>query len=333
MMYISFPRPLRILVVSPVKISFLWIAWLSIIALGVILPSSSNGGSKSYDFGIWLNQPHPFTDSNVSQLTQSDSDQPSGTGGSIAVLNFGDSVHDYTVRLRPGVWLAFVEGEYKTVTSRGRDVSITIDGDLGYDKPYETFQGEASLRWRRHDFWITGMAFDQSESAPINVEFVLDGETFNLGGSVDSEASITDINFRYGYSFFDFEKDGFRLGPTVAVSYTDISLEVTELTVAGIPTGSRLRFEDTLPVPTIGFHLEVPYNSFLFSTQFGGFYFETGDIEATGIRAEAGVTWRPYDNVGFFAGLNAIYVDMELSGEEIDDLLFWGPVIGLEIRF
>ena len=77
-----------------------------------------------------------------------------------------------------------------------------------------------------------------------------------MGGSVDSEVSITDINFRYGYSFFDFEKDGFRIGPTVAV---------------GNSTGSRFSFEDTLPVPTVGFHFEVPYNSFLFSTQFGGF--------------------------------------------------------------
>ena len=124
---------------------------------------------------------------------------------------------------------------------------------------------------------------------------MLDDKTFDLGGSVDSEVSIVDIIFRYGYSFFDFEKDGFRLGPTVAVSYTDISLEVTELTIAGIPTGSRFSFEDTLPVPTIGLHFEVPYNDFLFSTQFGGFYLETGDIEATGIRAEAGITWRPPD--------------------------------------
>ena len=162
---------------------------------------------------------------------------------------------------------------------------------------------------------------------------MLDGETFDLGGSVDSKVSVTDINFQYGYSFFDFAKDGFRLGPTFAVSYTDISLEVTELTIAGIPTGSRFKFEETLPVPTVGFHVEIPYNNFLFSTQFGGFYLETGDIEATGIRAEAGVTWRPYDNVGFFAGLNAIYVDLDLEGDEINDLLFWGPAFGLELRF
>ena len=158
----------------------------------------------------------------------------------------------------------FVEGEYQTVTSQGRAVSITIDSDLGYDDPYPTFQGEASFRWGRHNFWITGIAFDQSETAPINVEFVLDDKTFDLGGSVDSEVSIVDIIFRYGYSFFDFEKDGFRLGPTVAVSYTDISLEVTELTIAGIPTGSRFSFEDTLSIPTIGLHFEAPTTTLCF---------------------------------------------------------------------
>ncbi len=243
------------------------------------------------------------------------------------------SAHDYTARFRPAVWSVFVEGEYETVTPLGRSVSVTIDGDLGYDDPYPTFNGEASVRWGKHDFWITGIAFDQSESAPINVEFVIEGETFDLNGVVDSETSITDINFRYGYSFFEFEEDGFRLGPTVAVSYTDISLEVTELTINGIPTGTRISYDETLPVPTIGVHAEVPYGNFLFSTQLGGFYIDTNAFEATGIRAEAGVTWRPYDHVGFFAGLNAIYADLDLGGEEIDDLLLWGPAIGLELRF
>ncbi len=141
------------------------------------------------------------------------------------------SAHDYTVLVRPMAWLVFVEGEYETVTSRGRSVSIEIDGDLGYDDPYPTFNGEASFRWGKHDFWITGLAFDQSESTAINVEFTIGDRIFDIGGVVDTEASITDINFRYGYSFFEFEEDGFRLGPTLAVSYTDLSLEVTELTI------------------------------------------------------------------------------------------------------
>lgn len=257
-----------------------------------------------------------------------------GTKGSETTDKKGEySTHDYKMRFRPAVWTVFVEGEFETVTSLGNDVAVALDGDLGYDDPYPTFQGEASFRRGRHDFWITGAYFDQSESAPINVEFTIRDEVFDLNGTVESEATLTDINFRYGYSFFDFENDGFRLGPTVAVSYTDISVEITELTIAGIPTGTRVSYDDTFPIPTIGAHAEVPYGNFMFSTQLGGFYVDTGDWEATGLRADAGVTWRPYDNVGFFAGLHAIYANLDLGDEEIDDLLLWGPAVGLEFRF
>ncbi len=243
------------------------------------------------------------------------------------------SIHDYKARFRPAVWSVFVEGKIETVTSFGNKLSVTFDGDLGYDDPYPTFNGDANFRRGRHDFWIVGAFFDQSESAPINVEFTIDDTIFNVGGVVDSEATLTDINFRYGYSFYDFEEDGFRLGPTVAVSYTNISVEVTELTVAGIPTGARFSYEDTYPIPTIGVHAEVPYDNFLFSTQLGGFYFDAGDWEATGLRADVGVTWRPYNNLGFFAGLKAIYADLDFGDEKIDDLLLWGPAVGLEFRF
>ena len=243
------------------------------------------------------------------------------------------SIHDYKARFRPAVWSVFVEGEFKTETSLGSSVSVTFDGDLGYDDPYPTFQGEASFRRGRHDFWITGAAFDESEKAPIDVEFTINSNIFNVNGQVDSEATITDVNFRYGYSFFEFEKDGFRLGPTIAVSYTDISVKVTELTIAGNPTGTQFSYEDTFPIPTVGAHVEVPYGNFVFSSQLGGFYVDTGDWEATGLRAEAAVTWRPYDYVGFFAGLHAIYADLDLGDEEIEDLLLWGPAVGLEFRF
>ncbi len=110
-------------------------------------------------------------------------------------------------------------------------------------------------------------------------------------------------------------------------------MAVTELTIAGIPTGSRFSFEETLPIPTIGVHAEIPHGNFLYSAQFGGFYFDSGNFEGTGIRAEAGVTWRPYDHVGLFAGLNAIYADLELKNEAIDDLILWGPAVGVEFRF
>ena len=315
-------------------------AWISAGLLVALHSFSALAGPRAYDLNILLEKPHPFADGALSSPPPTGSQVPARRAAAGEAKGSGTSdkkdrysTHNYTWRLLPAAWFVFVEGEYGTENSLGRSVSVTLNGDLGYDDPYPTFNGEASFRWGKHDFWITGLAFDQSESAPINVEFQFEGETFDVGGVVDSEVSITDINFRYGYSFFEFEEDGFRLGPTVAVSYTVFSVALTELTIAGIPTGARFSFEDTLPIPTIGVHGEVPYGNFLYSAQFGGFYFDSSGFEGTGIRAQADVTWRPYDNVGFFAGLKAIYADLEFKNEELNDLLLWGPAVGVEFRF
>jgi hypothetical protein len=37
--------------------------------------------------------------------------------------------------------------------------------------------------------------------------------------------------------------------------------------------------------------------------------------------------------VGFFAGVKLIYADVELSGEEIDDLVLYGPSLGFELLY
>jgi len=243
------------------------------------------------------------------------------------------SAHDYTVLVRPTAWLVFVEGKYETSGLRGESLSLKFDGDLDYDDAYPTFSGEANFRWGRHDFSIIGTLFDESEDANINASFTIGGKDFDVGGVADTKTNLTDINFRYGYSFFEFEEDGFRLGPTIAVSYTELSVELRELTIAGIPTGTQSSWDETLPIPTIGFSAEVPYGNFLFSTQIGVFYFDSGNFEGLGIRAVAGAVWRPFDHVGFFAGLKAIYVDLELKNEVVDDLTLWGPAVGLEFRF
>lgn len=97
-----------------------------------------------------------------------------------------------------------------------------------------------------------------------------------------------------------------------------------------MPSGPRMA---RMPIPAIGISAEVPYGNILFSTQIGAFYFASGNFEGLGIRAIAGAVWRPYDPVGFFAGLKAIYVDLELKNEVVDNLTLWGPAVGLEFRF
>ena len=86
-------------------------------------------------------------------------------------------------------------------------------------------------------------------------------------------------------------------------------------------------------MPTIGAHVEVPWDKTLIVANLGGFYFSAGDFDGTGIRSEVSATWRAHEMVGLYAGVNMMYVDIDLGDEALDDFFFWGPSVGLEFRF
>ena len=187
--------------------------------------------------------------------------------------------------------------------------------------------------FRARHFWIFGTKFDETATAPVTKSFEIGGSEFDVGGKVKSKAELTDINFRYGYSFYTFEEDGFRFGPTLAVSYMKFDIELTEVEVHGDGTPAQWDYSEEIPVPTIGMNFEIPYEEFVFSGNLGAFYFQADDFEGTGIRSNLSATWRPYEHVGFYTGFNLFYADLELNSEDINDLVIYGPTAGIEIRF
>lgn len=244
------------------------------------------------------------------------------------------AIHNYTVKLRAAVWGVSVDGGIGAQDPINRDpFTAQIDDDFGYDGFYPTFHGEAAFRYKRHDFKIIGTHFNEDESAPINVSFEIEGGVFDVGGEIKTEIVFTDINFRYGYSFFTYEENGFRLGPTLGVSYTRVEIDLLELQVGGIGVPASEDFSEEVPVPELGLNVEVPWGPVLLSGQAGGFYYDSDAFSAKGLRTELSATWRPYDNLGIYFGLNATYIDIELRKEDINDVWLWGPAVGVEVRF
>ncbi len=131
--------------------------------------------------------------------------------------------------------------------------------------------------------------------------------------TVKSNIDITDINFRYGYSPFSFEEDGFRLGPIIAVSYTKVDVETTELE-SGLSEGINEEF----PVPTIGVQGEIPIDNIVLIGSISGFYFKANNFEGIGLRTNINVIWRPFKTFGIFAGINAIFADVSIKDTDID---------------
>ena len=90
---------------------------------------------------------------------------------------------------------------------------------------------------------------------------------------------------------------------------------------------------EEFPVPTVGIHGEIPIDNIILIGSMSGFYFKANDFEGLGLRTSNNVTWRPFENFGIFAGINAIFAGVTIKDTDIDDVLLWGPFAGVELRY
>lgn len=251
---------------------------------------------------------------------------PASAEGDAASSGYDDP-HAFRWKIRGSAWFAMMEGDFETRNRLNNKVSFSSE-DLDYDEPYITPQFEAAFRYKKHDFWVVGTLFDEGETTRLGVEFEFDDITIPISVPFQSDLDVTDINFRYGYAFRTIEENGYRLGPYIGVSYTDFEF------AGGIPgTSIGGSYDDTFPIPTFGAYAEVPWGKALISSSIGGIWFESGNFEGAGLRAEIAGTYRFHKNVGLYAGVYLMYVDIELKKQKLDDFLLWGPNVGLEFRF
>ncbi|MGR9093117.1 MAG: hypothetical protein ACU85U_21305 [Gammaproteobacteria bacterium] len=78
---------------------------------------------------------------------------------------------------------------------------------------------------------------------------------------------------------------------------------------------------------------EVPFGKTLIAADLWGIWRKSGDFEGVGLRGQLSATYRFRDNLGLYAGLYAMYVDLDFKDEKLDDLILWGPNLGLELPF
>ena len=239
------------------------------------------------------------------------------------------SPHDYTVSVRAAAWITWVDGEVEDTSGRAGNVdTVDIDDDLGFDDPTTQFVGTGNLRMGKHDFWIIGFHYDESEDETVGFNLDFGQISVPVSRRVITDLEFTDVNFRYGYSPFTFEEDGFRLGPTISVSYSSVFIELEDK-----DTGKSEKIDETYPAPTVGLYGGLPIGDVVLEASMAGVYIDAGsDFEGWALRAGANAVWRPWDHVGVFAGINWIYVDLELTNEDIQASLY-GPMMGVELRF
>ena len=232
------------------------------------------------------------------------------------------SIHDHTVFFRFQPWFVSLTGD----VSQGDRAELSYD-DLGLDDTKFSLSGKAGLRWKKFDFWIDGFNYENGATQRGEQSFTFDGVTFPVNVNVNTDVQFSSLDFRLGYAFWTVEEDGFRLSPVIDVGVADIDVEFRNRN-----TGARTGFAETVPVPGVGVHLELPWKKFNFEAEFYGIYADVAGVEGWTVRGALDVVWRLDKNIGFVAGYHFIGADIDVDSFETDPVLH-GPAVGLEVRF
>ena len=235
--------------------------------------------------------------------------------------------HDYTINIRFLPWLTQVTGEVSKDSSSGPSPTIDLHDDLGLDDFEFNPSGSVNLRLGRHDFWIDALVIDMSASDVVERSFTFGSITIDVSRPVRTEVDLALYDFRYGYSFFDLDSDGFRLGPTIGVAYLDFDLTITDEI-----SGTKESITEDFPIPRVGLHGEMPFGDFLVEADLSGLYISYDDYEGYAIEGNLGVVWRPKRNVGLVGGYRVIAIDIDHRDNNYD-VTFHGPYLGVELRY
>jgi len=182
---------------------------------------------------------------------------------------------------------------------------------------------------QKHRFRFQYLPISYSADATVSREFVFNGQRYNVGLPVQTEASFKTYRFGYEFDFLQFKR-GFA-GVLLDVKYTNVDVELNS------PIGSEFT-RAAAPLPSIGFvgrgyvlanlavtgemsFFRVPEN---LSTQLGG--------DASYTDWDLNTTYNFNKNVGAQAGYRSIHMAYEVDTDN-GSLRFKGLYFGGVVRY
>jgi hypothetical protein len=232
--------------------------------------------------------------------------------------------HAFLLELRLLPQLAWISG---TIEASRQSQDIDLQDDVGLDDPEVDFGGSLLLRLGRHDFFVNAFQFESASRTTIRKNLDFGGIVIPIRRPVRAKTEYLNVDFQYGYSFFDLEKHGFRLGPTASIGYFRFKAIIEDER-----TGAIGDIEEELPLPTLGVNAEIPWRRFLLRADVSGLYINTSGFEGTGIRAGGSLAWRPFKYLGVVGGYRYIFADIN-DGRDDYEITLQGPYIGVELRY
>ena len=230
------------------------------------------------------------------------------------------------------------------VTDAGGNVGtgISFEKNLGLDDNQAT--GLLNVDWRffkRHTVSYRYFALDRSATTTSSVSIGIGDEVFDIDLPIKSYFDITAHEIAYSYSLIFDEKMELFVG--LGLSMQDLALGIQGTESSPNP-GSDLSstLDSTAPLPTLNIGFDYAFSDkWLFQSRLGWLAVELeldADEELSGeiINANAGILWRAFENVSFYAQYQMFDVDVDYVDESVRfaiDYDYNGPVLGVSVNF
>ena len=234
--------------------------------------------------------------------------------------------HAFVVEARLIPQIAWISGTIGA-SNGGRSDNVDLQDDIGLDDPESDIGGSLALRLGRHDFVLSAFHFKTDSTETTKREIDFDKITIPINRPIRAKTEVLNVDLQYGYSFFDLETHGFRLGPTISVGYFDFKAAIKDR-----QAGSRGELEEELPLPTLGLKGELPFRRFLLRTNVAGLYINASGFEGSGVRAGASLAWRLFKHIAVVGGYHYLYADVD-DGRDQYKITVQGAYAGVEFRY
>lgn len=247
-------------------------------------------------------------------------------------------------RISAGYFLPKLDTAIQVTDPEGNiGTRISFEKNLGLDDNKGT--GLLSIDWRffkRHQLSYSYFQLKRSSISDDSSVSVIIGDTvFDLSLPIQSFFDITANEFAYSYSVLFNERTDLHLGIGVSVQEIAVGLQGT----ASSPDPGAILDENlatTSPLPTLNVGFNYAFSDkWIFQSRLGWLAVEADlgadeILDGRIINANAGIRWKAFPHVGFFAQYQVFDVDVdfrERGAVWIVDYDYQGPLIGVDVSF
>ncbi len=193
----------------------------------------------------------------------------------------------------------------------GVGAEIDLEEALGLESSDTVFRVDAAYRFgssRRHRMDFTWFDLSREATRTLTQDINIDGTTYPVGTTVDSEFDLAFYNVRYSYSFLQDDRVDFA--GSVGLHVTDIGLTVR---AAGIGAAGD---SVTAPLPLIGGRLDVALTEkWTMRSSVELMYVEVGDFKGQISDVLLAAEYRAWKNFAIGAGLNAVRIALDVDDD------------------